>query len=318
MKNFQKIGVLLAVLSVGVAFGGYVFYRQAYKKPRAALMEQRVQLENQIKGGKKQIEQMKQGAAFLSPMYARSFPLNAANSRLEYQIWLTQMLEFCNIQDATVQPGQYLAPRNSRLATQTFAVRAKCSLVDLTQFLYEFYWSPLLQRITVLDVQPQEGSDLLNVSLTIEGLTILYRSPDNPNSRYPSVNKLPLETSPIQQLASGPFATYQESLENVDLFRAIKTGVDAANFTTLTGLPTITDENGKTVKFTRWRDETQGTTLNCKVGDRLKIGSFDAIIAEVSDDMVILRQGSENSVRTWTLPLGYKLNEAVAVPSNLF
>ncbi len=312
MGNWTKVVILLIVVSLGVAFGGYMFYRSSYKKPRVDLAQKKEELRQQIENGKKASDMMTQRSTALETLYTRSFPLNSTQAGLEYQMWLTQMLEFCNIRDAQVVVGKYSHPRNSGTATQMFRVAGRCALIDLTQFLYEFYWTPFLHRISVMDVTPVENSNLLDVTLTIEGLTILYK--ENPNQAFPLKDKLPLSTNPPQQLASGPFAAY-ESLGDLEIFRAVKSGVDAASFAVLTGTPSFTDENGETVTYSRWNLGTEGRTISLKVGERMKVGAFDATVVDVSDWIVVLKQ---NTGRLWAVQRGHKLSEAVAVPNNLF
>ena len=222
------------------------------------------------------------------------------------------MLEFCNIRESQVTRGAYSNLRNLGLATQNFRVQAKCQLLDLTQFLYEFYWTPFLHRISTLDIIPQEGSDDLQIAMTIQGLTILYLT--NPQQQFPLRDQLPLDAQAPQQLASGPFAAYKP-LGELDVFRAVRTGVDQTALTRLTATPVITDDEGNEQKVTRWNLEAENRTISLKMGDVLKVGSFVANIADIDDNLVILRQ--QNGL-LWAVPLGNKLSEAVAVPPNLF
>ena len=77
----------------------------------------------------------------------------------------------------------------------------------------------------------------------------------------------------------------------------------------------ITDDEGNEQKVTRWNLEAESRTISLKMGDVLKVGSFVANIADIDDNLVILRQ--QNGL-LWAVPLGNKLSEAVAVPPNLF
>ena len=143
---------------------------------------------------------------------------------------------------------------------------------------------------------------------------------EDPSQTYPLADKLPLsamtlqETAAARRLASGPFETYKQ-IGDVDIFRAIKTGVDSANFTVLTGLPTIRDVNGQELRFSKWRVETENRTINCRIGGELKVGSFNGTVVDISDELVILKQ---NSGRIWVVSLGNKLKDAVAAPPGLF
>lgn len=314
MGNWSKIIIILVILSLGVAFGGYLFYTKEYVKPRKEIAEQKAGLEQMIQMGKNNSKLMSQASSNNMGLYSRSFPTNPSASGLEYQIWLTQMLEFCNVRDAKVGVEKYFRARGGTTSTQEFSVQGQFSLLDLTQFLYEFYWTPFLHRIKVLNILPVEHSELLNVSMTIEGMAIHFKA--DQNQTYPLVDKLPLETKPIRQTASGPFAAYRH-MGDMEIFRAVKTGVDTTQFAKLTGTPVVTDDSGQPTKIARWYLGSDGRTQTFQEGDRMTIGAFDATIAEIDADvgLVLLRQ---NTGRLWVVPLGYNLSDAVAIPNTIY
>ena len=328
MGNLGKICVLLTALSVGAAGGAYAFYKKAYQKPRAEIAQQKAQLETYIQTCKKNGENFDRTAANFAPVYALSMPTNQQNSRIEYQIWLEQMLEFCNLSEPQTKAGRYVPNNANRTATQEFSVQAQCSTADLTQFLFEFYWTPFLHRITALDLKPIESFDLLDVRMTIQTMTVGYKERRDPATAanetekataetlakfaaYPKADKLPLDTTPTRVLASGPLAAYQP-FADTELFRAVRTGIDAADFTRLTATPEVTDEKGNTTRFSRWYVGTEDRTITLKVGERMRIGSFDAEVVEILDDFVLLRQNGDDE-RLWVALLGGNLNEASAV-----
>ena len=330
MGNLGKICVLLTALSVGAAGGAYAFYKKAYQKPRAEIAQQIAQLETYIETCKKNGENFDRTAANYAPVYALSMPTNRQSASVEYQIWLDQMLEFCNLTEPLTKAGRYVSNRNNT-ATQEFSVQAQCSTADLTQFLFEFYWTPFLHRITALDLKPIESSDLLDVRMTIQTMTVGYKERRDPTTaanetekntaetlakfaNYPQPDKLPIDATPTRVLASGPLAAYQPFAET-SLFRAVRTGIDSADYARLTGTPEVTDERGNATRFSRWRVETEDRTITLKAGDRMQIGSVDADVVEIADDFVILRQDDE---RLWIVPQGENLSDAVAVPANLY
>ena len=312
MNSWHKVVILLVIISLIVGGGGYLLYKSKWVKPREAIAKQKEELVNAIEYGKASTKQIEAQTQQLQPLYTRSFPRQSADAALQYEIWLSQMLEFCNIRESQVTRGAYSNLRNLGLATQNFRVQAKCQLLDLTQFLYEFYWTPFLHRISTLDIIPQGGSDDLQIAMTIQGLTILYLT--NPQQQFPLRDQLPLDAQAPQQLASGPFAAYKP-LGELDVFRAVRTGVDQTALTRLTATPVITDDEGNEQKVTRWNLEAENRTVSLQMGDVLKVGSFVANIADIDDNLVILRQ--QNGL-LWAVPLGNKLSEAVAVPPNLF
>ncbi len=310
MNAWIKSLILLIVISVGFAFGGYLYYKNSYVKPRAALAEERVKIETNIANGKSATERMRSVSTQLSPLYTRSFPLIDERANLQYEMWLTQMTEFCNMTNVKIDKMNTSA--NRMLATRTFRVQAECELIDLTQFLYEFYWTSFLHRITALNISPQDGTDMLLVTLRIQGLTILYR--ENPNQPYPLRDQLPISTEAPLQLASRPFAAYAPYGAR-DIFRAVRSGIDPAALTLLTGTPEITDENGVVSKSSLWFLEGEGRKISLKVGDELRVGPFTATVEEIDGELVVLKQSTG---QLWAVMLGSHLDEALPVPSNMF
>lgn len=316
MGNWSKVIAILAILSVGVGFGGYMSYKSQYVKPRADIAKKKSELEAQLEQGKALSANMTTSTEGLKRLYNNSFPTNPERAATRYQIWLTQMLDFCDARDPKTTVGQYVLDRRTGLATRRFMAQGEFTLLDLTQFLYEFYWTPFLHRIQTLDIQPQEHSDYLRVSMTIEGLSILYK--DRPDRNIPTPDELPLNTPPERRLVSGPFAAYAP-LGSMELFRAVKTGVDTASYAKLTGLPVITDDAGVQTVVSRWYLATEDKVTVCKKGERLTVGAFDCFVEDVDPDvgLVVLRQNNGTG-RLWSVTLGSNLSDAVAIPSVLY
>lgn len=312
MGNWPKVIALLVIISVGLGFGGYMFYRNEYVKPRQEITKKREELKAAIENGKKATENIVAMTTNLEPLYTRSFPLNNVAAAQQYEIWLSQMLEFCNMEDAKITRLRYSPNRPAGLSTQGYGVQTECNLIDLTQFLYEFYWTPFLHRISTLDITPDESSNKLRASIVIEGLTINFRT--NPRQAYPLLNQLPLDANPPKQLASGPFAAYK-ALGDLDVFRAVRTGIDRTKLLLLSGVPTITDDSGNSVTVSRWRLESEDRVITLKVGDDLKIDSFVGTVVDIDDDFVALRQSNG---LLWVVLLGRSLGDAIAIPPNLF
>lgn len=305
MKTLRNVLILLILFGVAGWYFGSMLYRAKYVEPRRKLAEQRTQMEQTIAAGENQLATIKSVSSNNMALFTRSFPLNPTAARTEYQLWLTQLAEFCEMTEPSVRVGQY--HRGAGIATHQFQLLAECTTEQLYRFLYEFYWTSFLHRIDSIDLQAIEGSDLLNVALVIEGLTMVKLDARSP---YPLANRLPLSYSYQKRLSSGPFAAYSD-FAAMNLFQYSKPGIDNASFTLLTGLPTVIDAEGKSVTQTRWKVESEGRTLTLAVGDRLAVGSFDGQVEAIDGDMVILKQ---KSGFRWIVLLGDKLSDAVAIP----
>ena len=306
MKTLRNAIIILILFGVVFGYFGMKAYQSRYVAPRKKLADQLNQLQQQISDGTDQLQTMERVPSANMKLFTRSFPLNPSSARTEYQLWLTQMAEFCEMTEPQVRVGAY--QRGAGIASHKFQLRAECTLEQLYRFLYEFYWTSYLHRVDSMDVQAIEGSESLDVALAIEGLTMAKVNARNP---YPLANQLPLSWSYEKRLASGPFAAYGDYTK-LNPFRYAKPGIDDANFTILTGLPTVIDAAGASTTQTRWKIESQGRTVTLGLGGRLTVGSFDGQIESIQGEMVILRHASNGF---WIVPLGEKLSNAVAIPA---
>ena len=309
MKNLRNFIIVLLIFAAAGWYFGRMAYRSFYTAPRAKIAEQKNKLLADIEQGKKNLAMMQQTAMNSRPLFSRSFPLNRTVAQTQYQMWLIQLAEFCDMESTNVTIGEYRQGRG--YATEQFQVKTRSSMTQLYRFLYEFYWTSWLHRVNSLDIRSLEKSDLLEVTMIIEGLTLGKMNQRDP---YPLLNQFPL-TTPMRRLTSGPFRAYEE-IARLELFRYSAPGIDNANYLILTGTPSVSDPaSDKTVAYSRWKLETEGRTFSLKKGERLSVGSFDGVIDDVFDDMVILRQ---NNGYRWVVNLGDKLGDAAAVPPDFF
>ncbi len=299
MNNLRNV-IMLGLLAVFFAWYGVSWaYQSLYKEPRLRLNQKITQLRQGIDAKKKNIAYMQQFYATNWPLYTRSLPRVQNDVRSLYTFWLLELLKFCDVEGTDV---------NSDNATRTnfggfnyrFHVRGVCSLDQLSRLLFEFYYAPFLHRITAMTVTPQEKSEKVVVSLTIDGLSIPPRALSDP---YPLTNQLPTGQY-YRRLASDKLETYHVIAQR-NLLQAARGGVDKADYTYLTGINWIDGEPEAWFSI-----RTDGSVLKPKLGEQISIGSVRATVREITDeDVVIDRDGS-----LWLLTLGDCLNRAFALP----
>ncbi|MGI5831742.1 MAG: hypothetical protein ACOX6D_04315 [Thermoguttaceae bacterium] len=305
MKPLRNIIIIIVLLLILGAFFGPKLWKSQYALPRQALAEQKANLESQIAAGQNQIAMMRRSITENMNLYTRSFPLQVNEAQLQYQIWLTQLSEFCGFRDTQINVGNS-AVRNG-LMNHYFRLRGDCTAEQLYRFLYEFYWTGYLHRIGSLDIQTKESSNLLSVAFLIEGATM---PKINPNQPVPSQNMLPGPPSFYRRLASAPWKAYQ-SMSRHNVFQYSLPGVDDADWTVLAAMPTIESPDGKTTTQTHWRVLTTGKTLIVPLGGELSVGTFVGTVQDVVDDMIILKQSNGYN---WILGLGDRLSNAACIP----
>ena len=295
-RNYVMLG-LLAVFFVW--YGTTWAYRSLYKEPRERLHGQIAQLRQEVDAKKNNIAVMQQFNERHLILYARSLPRAPNDVWSLYTFWLLELLKFCDIETPDVS-GDNRTRSNVGGYNYRFHIRGVCSLDQLSRLLFEFYYVPFLHRITAMNIVPQENSEKVAISLTIDGLTI---DPPSAQYPYPLTNQLPLGWY-YPRLASHQLEPYHVIADR-NLLQAVRGGVDKADYTFLTGVHRIDGESEAWFSI-----RTDGSVIKAKVGEQIAVGSMRATIREIlNDDVVLDRNGS-----LWLLTLGECLNEAFALP----
>ena len=291
---------LLAIFFVW--YGTTWAYRNLYKKPRQELNGQLSRLRQEIDTKKQYIASMQQYWATNQILYYRSLPRVANDVRSQYTFWLLELLNFCDVENPDVSSDNPTAT-NFRSYNYRFHVRGVCTLDQLSRLLFEFYYAPFLHRITAMSITPQEKSEKVAISLTIDGLSIV---PPTPESPYPLSHQLPFGFY-HPRLASNQLETYHV-IAGRNLLQAVRGGVDKADHAFLTG---INHFDGEPEAWFSIRSDD--SVIRAKLGEQISVGSIRATIKEILDeDIVFDRDGN-----LWLLTLGECLNQAFALPKEV-
>lgn len=100
---------------------------------------------------------------------SQSLPTNIDIAQSLYQDWLQQLL----IDSGLKVKNNLIRRTNSKdFKEVSFVVSATGTLDQLTDFLYRFYQSPHLHRISSTDIAPNDDRSALIISLTIDALSL--------------------------------------------------------------------------------------------------------------------------------------------------
>jgi len=306
MNNLRNV-ITFVVLMLALAWlGGQWAYRSVYLEPRTKLRTQAENFTQGIQTTEANIAMMKSVIDTNGGLFYRSFPRIPGAVQSHYPIWLTQLAEFCGIEEPTV--GTF-PPQTFNFGIQyRYQLGGRGTMEQLTRFLYEFYWNATLHRILNVNITPIEKSDSMNIVLQIEGLAL---SPgDTPNSLpnpYPSQDQFPAFY--WRRLASGPFRTY-EPISSRNLLQYARSGIDQSDYTYLVvvafvdGVPEI-----------HLKNRTNEQTIVAKVGDKVQVGSFTGSVRAVTDtdDVLFELPGGQ----FWLLGVGEALSSAYPLPPEL-
>jgi hypothetical protein len=311
MKNYRNI-LLFGALGFFFAWYGLSWaYESLYREPRQRLGNELTKLKTEIENGKKNALMMNQFTIQNQGFYYRSLPLIPDTARTQYSFWLLELLKYCGIEKPDVDSSN--PTRTAFGLNYRVSIKAECSLVQLTQFLFEFYYAPFLQRITSLTISPLEEKntdtpdenkkDKISVVMTID---ILALRPSSPQAPVPWKDKLP--TGYIPRLKSNDVMQYQVVADR-NLLQAVKGGADKADYAFLTSINTINEEQEIWISI-----RTDNTIVKVNRGETVKIGSFIAKVVAINEQDVVFEKGGLR----WLVSIGDCLNQAFAIPPEFY
>jgi hypothetical protein len=109
---------------------------------------------------------------------ARSLPPDPLDAQRLYQRWLTDLAQGAGFENLSVTPESRTS-RNEVYTTVEVSVSGEARLEQLCVFLYRFYRTDLLHRVTNVNLQAKDnqGDPTLKISLTAEGLALVDAAP---------------------------------------------------------------------------------------------------------------------------------------------
>ncbi len=114
----------------------------------------------------------------LADWQSRSLPPDPLVAQRLYQGWLTDAAQSAGFSALKVTP-QRRTQRDDAFTAVEVSVTAEATLDQVSLFLYRFYRTDLLHRVTSLDLQSKknQGNPPLRITLTAEGLALADAAP---------------------------------------------------------------------------------------------------------------------------------------------
>jgi len=180
----------LLVVAV-VWFGGIALIGplKTLRQARSNLQEEQDQKKQQVDSATKALER-------LDEYRRRALPSDPEIARSLYKNWLLELTDDAGFDDTRVDPGEP-RPHGDVYQLLPFTVNGLGTLDELTEFLYKFYSEGHLQKIRQLVVKPLEGSENLDLRITIEALCMpdAVRWSDDEKKDLPRADELSAEVS---------------------------------------------------------------------------------------------------------------------------
>jgi hypothetical protein len=198
-------------------------------------------LEKEVRDKQRTIRQGALDAARLHGYEKRALPSNLETARAAYQTWVLDCVSKVDLDDPSVVAS---TPRNNRdiYSELSFTVTGQGDLRQLIELLHRFYSANHLHRIRRLHVKRVEGSKQLDLTLTIEALSLPT-----------SLNTERLSSEQSKRLKQADLAAYMR-------------GITGRN---LTGPPNNPPKFEPVEAQTAQQDRPFSLTLKAKDADRL-------------------------------------------------
>ena len=143
----------------------------AGEKSLADLQIENVKLTADVETNKKRYESAKRAAVKLDDWQRRALPSDAKSAYTLYQSWLHEVVKKSGFQKtkivATNKP-----PHRGVGEEFSFTIDGEATLQQLTHFLYDFYDAGHLHKISLLKIIPQEKSNDLRLTITVDGFSL--------------------------------------------------------------------------------------------------------------------------------------------------
>jgi hypothetical protein len=233
----------------------------------------------------------------------QSLPTNHDIAKTRYESWLRDQLSRSNLPVISLTSK---APRgqNKRFQQISFVLKTEGTLAQLTEYLHNFYSAGHLHRISETTLQPADDPNLLDISLTIDALSLDVCEREESLSEQVSEQTLPPLEQVRQTIVSrNMFANYQPPSP------LATTGNNLANpsedkVAALAFITSMTQgENGWQMSV---RMSDSGKIHYYRVGDSIQIGQFVGQIAELEGRRVIVTIGDQQ----FLVKLGQNLSQA--------
>ena len=278
LQSREKILADSALGLVGLAALWFLFFA-GDSRSFDQLIAERTKLASEIENKQKLLRAASQDAKRLDQWQRRALPPDPVLARSLYQNWLRNLAARGNLRGITLTSND-VGTRRDQFTRIPFKLRCRANLGDLVDFLYEFYSVGYLHQIRSMNIKPMPSSRELDVSMTIEALSLPMAD---------SKNQLPKEAGQGLRLAKR--SDYREPIVSRNLFAAYirptppldrplpAPGVDLAKFVIVTAFMEV-DGRAKV-----WIHDQIGAKLwKLETGETFVVGNAKGTVQSIQPE----------------------------------
>ncbi len=274
MKPTRQHILLAFLLLLGLfQLGDYVL-NSMIQAPLEKLRSEQEALQEDIEKREKLLSEARVAGKKIELWKKKSLPSDVETARSLYRNWLLEVIREAKLQNATVGSG---APANryGLYRAMPFDVKARGTLLQLTNALFRFYNSDQLHEIKSVRITPVGNSGQFDISLGIEALII-------PGSKRKSLN-----TGKAKWLASADPRDYA-IIARDNLFGI---GVNNQDPMKLTILSAVTSRNGRPLA---WITELiTGRVIKVPPQGAFETVALSGRVVQIEQDSAIIESGGQ-------------------------
>jgi hypothetical protein len=274
MQRREKI-LAYTVGGLLVVVAGWFLLLGGDSRTDAQLMTERDRLAGEVETKDNLMNAAARDRKQLAEWNRRALPSDKAVARSLYQNWLRGLANRVHFRQLNIESKE-VESRRDMFTRMSFSVRGHVALADLTRFLYEFYAAGYLHQIRQMDMKPVEHSGDLDVSLTVEALSL-------PNADC----KEQLSKEPGRGLRLAKFDNYRDPIVKRNLFAPYtpppsvadkpEASVDMAEHTFVTG---FTEVDGFQQVWIQ--DRMAGKVWKLHEGEDFTIGQLHGTVRKIT------------------------------------
>ncbi len=274
MKPTRQHILLAFLLLLGIfQLGDYVL-NSMIQAPLEKLRNEREALQEDIEKREKLLSEARVAGKKIERWKKKSLPSDIETARSLYRNWLLEVIREAKLQNATVGSGSP-ASQYGLYRAMPFDVKARGTLLQLTNALFRFYNSDQLHEIKSLRITPVGNSGQFDISLGIEALII-------PGSKRKSLN-----TGKAKWLASTDPRDYA-IIARDNLFGI---GVNNQDPMKMTILSAVTSRNGKPLA---WITELiTGRVIKVAPQASFETVALSGRVIQIGQDSAIIDSGGQ-------------------------
>jgi hypothetical protein len=303
--QYRQYGLAALLAVMAIYFGGEWLWENAIDGPIREAERTGAKLTKGLEQRKTTLARARAAADVLENWKAQSLPADLEVARSLYQTWLVELVGDVEFSSPSVSSSEGAGLKGVYNAL-AFSLRARGTLDQLRRFLFGFYQTDLLHQIRSLNITPISNSELLDLSITIEALSLVSKGAGDaaasPETIFEQFRQCTLRVS--DRLASDRLEAYDPIVRR-NLFGAGHGEADPTDHTYLTSI-TITDGEPEVWFTLRTTDEV----VKLREGDSMQVGALLVTVAQARGTDVIIETDDER----WLLTLGDKLTDAFALP----